>query len=201
MPLIARCLTQVGALGWRLRRRVCVCVCGSFQSFLSSKPFLNPLLTRSRRTSALVQQLQHWSSVMLHLIWSMYISVCRLIWVTTTLKCSCCSSLLPLVLMFQKNLFKCKMLQSFFPYRKFRLNRRSCLWIGVAVRAQLLLLLLFWKRVDPCDSPVRRMLMKPSIFLTGEKATLSDVKYLEPRPKIRSLDHPSAPRSVGRLVG
>lgn len=99
------------------------------------------------------------------------------------------------------------MLQSFFPYREFRLNRRSCLWFGVAVRAQslLLLLLLFWKRVDPCDSPVRRMLMKPSIFLTGgghwEKATLSDVKYLEPRPKMRSLDRPSAPRSAGRLVG
>lgn len=88
--------------------------------------------------------------------------------------------------MFQKNLFNCEMLQSFFvPHRKFGLNESRHRRLRSVV-------VLF----GPVWQSVRRLLMKPSIFLTGgghsEKATLSEVKHLEPRPKICLPDHPSA---------
>lgn len=63
--------------------------------------------------------------------------------------------------------------------------------VGIAVRSVVVLF-----AVGPVWQSVRRLLMKPSIFLTGgghsEKAILSEVKHLEPRPKICLLDHPSA---------
>lgn len=123
MPLIARWLTQVGALA-RPAGVSAEGTYGSFQSFLSYKPFLKPLLTPSRRA----QQLQRWSSVVLHLILSVYIRIYLFIWVTTTLRRSCSKSLLPLVSMFQKNLLivKCCSLFLFLPENSDETSRHRC---------------------------------------------------------------------------
>lgn len=118
---------------------------GSFQSFFSCKAFLKPLLTPSRRAPALVQQLQHWPSVMLHLFLSVYIQIYLFIWVTTTLRRSCSKSLLPLVFMFQKNLLFVKCCSLFCSLQKIRVKRESaslrtlscclvCGWTRVTVR-------------------------------------------------------------------